>query len=92
MHKIKCAGTRRRNDIRTVQRVMLIWLDSSIDKVSTTCQNAITQQRRIVTDVNTFTDGDQYIQFINTIKNTKACMIISGSLGQHIVPRVHNMS
>jgi tetratricopeptide (TPR) repeat protein len=45
-----------------------------------------------VNDVNTFTDGDQCIQFIHTITNNKACMIISGSLGQHIVPRVHSMS
>ena len=32
------------------------------------------------------------IQFLETISNEKACMIISGSLGQHIVPQVHNMS
>jgi tetratricopeptide (TPR) repeat protein len=90
--KTKGAGARRQPNIRMVQNVMLIWLDSSIDKDNTDCQNTITQLRRTVNDVNTFTDGDQCIQFIHTITNNKACMIISGSLGQHIVPRVHNMS
>jgi tetratricopeptide (TPR) repeat protein len=90
--KTKDAGARQRANIRMVQNVMLVWLDSGIDKDNTDCQNTITQLRRTVNDVNTFTDGDQCIQFINTITNNKACMIISGSLGQHIVPRVHNMS
>jgi hypothetical protein len=52
----------------------------------------VTQLRRMVNDVNTFTDGDGCIQFIEDINDNKVCMIISGSLGQHIVPRVHNMS
>ncbi len=52
----------------------------------------MTQLRRMVNDVNTFTDGDGCIQFIEDINDNKICMIISGSLGQHIVPRVHNMS
>jgi tetratricopeptide (TPR) repeat protein len=92
MEETKGAGASRRTDVRMVQNVMLIWLDSTIDKDNTDCQNTITQLRRIVNDVNTFTDGDQCIQFINTVTNNKACMIISGSLGQHIVPRVHSMS
>jgi tetratricopeptide (TPR) repeat protein len=92
MDGTKDAGARRRTNIRMVQNVMLIWLDGSIDKDNTDCQSTITQLRRTVNDVNTFNDGDQCIQFINTITNNKACMIISGSLGQHIVPRVHNMS
>jgi tetratricopeptide (TPR) repeat protein len=92
MNKTKDTDARRRPNIRMVQNVMLIWLDSNIDKENTDCQNTITQLRRVVNDVNTFTDGDQCIQFINTITHNKTCMIISGSLGQHIVSRVHNMS
>jgi hypothetical protein len=88
----KGADTRRRPNIRMVQNVILIWLDNSIEEDNTDCQNILTQFRRTVNDVNTFADGDQCIQFINNITNNKACMIISGYLGQHIVPRVHNMS
>jgi tetratricopeptide (TPR) repeat protein len=92
VNKTNGAGARQRPNIRMVQNVMLIWLDSRIDKDNTDCQNTITQLRRTMNDVNTFTDGDQCIQFISTITNNKACMIISGYLGQHIVPHVHNMS
>ncbi|CAF1413226.1 unnamed protein product, partial [Adineta steineri] len=50
------------------------------------------QLRRAVTDTNTFTDVDQCFEFIETVVDNKVCMIISGFLEQHIVPRVHNMS
>jgi hypothetical protein len=75
-----------------VQNVLLIWLDNNIDDNSTDCRNTITQLRRVVNSINTFTDGDQCIEFIEEMKNEKACMIISGSLGQHLVPRVHGLS
>ena len=88
----KDARVRRRVDIKMVQNVLLIWLDSNIDDNNQDCQNTVTQLRRMVNNVNTFTDGDECIQFIEDINDNKVCMIISGSLGQHIVPRVHNMS
>ncbi|CAF1685388.1 unnamed protein product, partial [Adineta ricciae] len=64
----------------------------NINNSSKDCQNTITQLRRVVNDVNTYTDGDNCIHFIETITDRKACMIISGALGQHIVRRVHHMS
>ena len=75
-----------------VQNVILIWLDSNIDDNNEDCHNTISQLRRVVNTINTFTDGDQCLQFINNIDNQKACMIISGSLGEYIVPRIHDMS
>ena len=75
-----------------VQNILLIWLDINIDVKNEDCANTVTQLRRVVNDINTFTDGEDCIQFIDTINDNKVCMIVSGSLGQHIVPRVHNMS
>jgi Tfp pilus assembly protein PilF len=88
----KDAGRRRRANIKMVQNVVLIWLDSNIDDNNEDCRNTLVKLRRVVNDVNTFGDGDQCIQFINNINANKVCMIMSGSLGEHIVPRVHNMS
>jgi tetratricopeptide (TPR) repeat protein len=68
-----------------------VWLDNSIDTHNKECQATITELRRVVNDIKTFTDSDQCVQFIEDINNNKAWMIISGSLGQHIVPRVHDM-
>ncbi|UJR23426.1 hypothetical protein I4U23_026431 [Adineta vaga] len=75
-----------------IENVLLVWLDSNIDNNNEDCQNTMKHLRRIVNDLNIYTNGDQCIQFIETIETCKVCMIISGSLGQHIVPQVHNLS
>jgi tetratricopeptide (TPR) repeat protein len=88
----KDARRRRRANIEMVQNVVLIWLDSNIDDNNEDCRNTVVQLRRVVNDINTFGHGEQCIQFINTIDDNKVCIIISGSLGEHIVPQVHNLS
>ncbi|CAF1168295.1 unnamed protein product [Adineta steineri] len=88
----KDADDRRRTNLQQVQNVLLIWLDSNIDETNDDCQNTIIKLRRAVNNIKTYTNGDQCLEFIQTIIDKKVCMIISGSLGQHIVPRVHNMS
>jgi tetratricopeptide (TPR) repeat protein len=88
----KHVPARRRINDRMVQNVLLIWLDKNIDDNSADCRNTITQLRRAVNTIKKYTDGEECIQFLETINNEKVCMIISGALGQHIVPRVHNMS
>src|ERR1700728_2194047 len=80
---------RGRINAQMVQNVLLIWLDNKIDDNSADYRNTIMQLRRAVNTVNTFTDGDQCIQFLQRMDKEKACMIISGSFGQHFVPRVH---
>ena len=84
----------RRVNMKIVQSVILIWLDANIDQEKDPdCQNTITQLHRVINSINTFTDGSQFLDFIETIdsNNHKACIVISGSLGEHVVPRVHHM-
>jgi hypothetical protein len=76
--------------IRMVQNVLLIWLDSNIDDNNDDCRNTVSQLRCVVNDVNPFTNGEECIEFINNMNEEKACMVISGSLGEHMVPRIHN--
>jgi hypothetical protein len=94
--KYAAAATRKQTSTeingRMVQNVLLIWLDKNIDDNSADCRNTITQLRRAVNTIKKYTDGEECIQFLETINNEKVCMIISGALGQHIVPRVHSMS
>ena len=75
-----------------VQNVRLIWLDSNIDDNNSDYQNTINQLRRVVNDINIFSDGEECIQFVESITDNKACIVVSGSLGKVIVRRVHNMS
>ncbi|CAF1275514.1 unnamed protein product [Adineta steineri] len=88
----KGAKDRQRINLQQMQNVLLIWLDNNIDENNDDCQNTITQLRQVVNDINTFSDVDQCFEFIETIVDKKACIIISGSLGQHFVRFVHNMS
>jgi hypothetical protein len=90
----KGANARRQAYIEMVQNIFLIWLDNNIDEENNAdCRNTVTQLQHVVNNVNTFTNSDQCIEFINTIdnNNNKAHMITSDSLAQHIVPLVHNL-
>ena len=80
-----------RANVQLARNVLLIWLDSNIDKNNSDCQNTITHLRRVANAVNVFTDDDECIQFLQDMGNEKACMIISGALGQDMMPRVHDL-
>ena len=83
----------RRDNILMVQNVLLIWLDKNIDEENNDdCRNSINQLRRVINSVNSFTDNDECVTFLSEIKDEKACMIISGSPGQHIVSMIQDMS
>jgi len=85
------AVPQRHRNKRMVQNVLLIWVDSNMDEKSKDCQNTIAHLRQVMNTISTFTDGQECIEFLQEIKDDKVCMIISGSLGKHIVPRVHDM-
>ncbi|CAF4288312.1 unnamed protein product, partial [Adineta steineri] len=80
-----------RLNMQRIQNVLLIWLDAKSNDNNTDCRDTSKQLKGVVNNVNTFTDGEQCVNFIQTISNNKVCMVVSGSLGQDIVPRVHDM-
>src|ERR1019366_7624659 len=55
-------------------------------------RHTVSQLRRVVNSITTFTDGDQCVEFITGKKDEKSCVIISGALGRLIVPVIHDMS
>jgi tetratricopeptide (TPR) repeat protein len=85
----KGTSARRRADIKMVQNVLLIWLDTSIDVKSEDCRNTISQLRRVVNTVHAFNDTDQCIDFLTDICNENVLMIISGALCKNIVSLFH---
>lgn len=75
-----------------VQNFVLVWLDTNIDKVNDTdCRNTIQQLQKVVNTINTFTDANQCINFITNTTDEHIFMIISGTLGEIIVPTIHNI-
>ena len=85
-------ASRRRINVQMVQNVLLIWLDGNVDENNSDCRNTITQLRRSVNNINIFTDSEECLQFLEDMQDEKSCMIISGALGQQIVPRIHDLA
>jgi tetratricopeptide (TPR) repeat protein len=79
------------NRQRIVQNFLLIWLDASIDQSKKDCQDTLTQLRNIVNDIHLFTERDQCVDFLTDIKDMNAFLIADGSLGQQIIPLMHDI-
>lgn len=80
------------NNSNLVQNVILIWLDINIVKDSSAYHDTTTPLQSVVHNIRTYTDSEACIEFIQTINNEKVCLLISGSIGQYIVPRIHAMT
>ncbi|CAF0841308.1 unnamed protein product [Rotaria sordida] len=55
-------------------------------------KNSLNQLRRIVDNIDTFTNTNQCFDFLTQLGDEKVFMIVSGTLGQLIVPIIHHMS
>ena len=83
---------RGRITVQMVQNVLLIWLDGNVDENEADYRNTITQLRRSMNNINIFTNSEECLQFLKDMQDEKSCMIISGALGQQIVPRIHDLT
>ena len=87
----KDARSDGRIDLHMIQNILLVWVDAKIDENTSDCQNTIGHLRRTVNTIHTFVDEQECLRFLEDMADEKVCVIISGVLGQQIVPRVHNM-
>jgi hypothetical protein len=85
------ASGHQQNNLEMVQNILLIWLDINIVKESNDYVKTVTPLRSVINTIKTYTDSEECIQFITSMGNEKACILVSGSVGQHIVPRIHSM-
>ncbi|CAF1638517.1 unnamed protein product [Adineta ricciae] len=76
---------------RMVQNYLLVWVNTNIDEKDEDRQNTLTHLRSVVNDVNIYTQPDACVQFLNSIGDEKAFVITSGSLGQQLVPEIHDI-
>ena len=77
---------------RIMRNFALVWLDSNIDEANSDCQNTIVALRRIVNTIHTFTDWPACFTHISEIKNARVFMVVSGALGQGILPDAQLLS
>jgi tetratricopeptide (TPR) repeat protein len=74
------------------QNNLLVWLDSSIDDSNENFGKYITHLQHIINKINTFTDPKPCVNFLRNIREENVFMIVSGVLGQEIVPKIDAMS
>jgi tetratricopeptide (TPR) repeat protein len=84
------SSTITHNKQRIVQNFLLIWLDASIDQSKKDCQNTLAQLQTVVNDIHLFTEPNQCVDFLTDIEDMKAFLIADGSLGQRIIPLMHD--
>ena len=77
---------------RILQNYRLLWVDASIDETNEDCLHAMAQLRSVVNDVTVFTDPDACVDFLGGVTKERVFVIISDSLAQALVPRIHSMA
>ncbi len=67
-----------------------LWLDHTVNSAE---DNIKTQKelRQIINDLRTFDNSDQCEKYIRQITEQKVVLIVSGALGQQLVPRLHDL-
>ncbi len=75
----------------TVETNSLIWLDAEL-KNNNTNWHAQQQLRNIINNIKTFEDPHECQQYIQQVPmNHRIILIVSGRLGQEIVPYIHHL-
>ena len=78
--------------MRVVQNFLVVWADQNIDERDPLYQESIKLLRKSVNTIKTFRSVDEGHGFISSNRGEKIFLIASGSLGQKIVPLVHDMA
>ncbi|CAF2582429.1 unnamed protein product [Rotaria sp. Silwood2] len=85
--------SRFRSHSHVIQNFVLVWLDPNLNGTpDDDHREIISQVRTIISNIKMFSDVNQCVDFLRKIKNEKAFMIVSGVLGQHALPQIHNIS
>lgn len=77
---------------RRLQNFLLIWLDTKLDESNEDFKQSLQKLRSIVTSIDRFTDPRGCFEFLRKINKEKAFMIVSGALGQQVVPKFEKLS
>jgi hypothetical protein len=78
-------------DDQNLEIFSLVWLDVSVNSSK---ENIDVQQqlRTLIKHLKTFDNSNDCLQYIrNTSKQNQIILIVSGHLGQEIVPRIHRL-
>ena len=75
---------------QSISNFMLIWVDSNIDPNDDDFKLAIDKLQQVTRNMHVFNDGNECANFIHTQKKEQIFLIVSGSLGKELLPRIHH--
>jgi hypothetical protein len=78
-------------DSSNLESVACLWLDQDVNSTDDN-RETLQELRQVINHLRTFNNSDQCEQYIQQITHEKVVLIVSGSLGRHIVPRLHSLS
>jgi hypothetical protein len=83
--------TERNGTTRNLELFTCVWLDENINE---TDDNRESEQklRQIINHLFTCNNEKQCEEYIHGITQEKVVLIVSGALGQHIIPRIHQLT
>ena len=76
---------------RILQNYLLVWVDDTIDETGSQCSHTLQQLRTVLDNLTVFTEPDSCVDFLQNVKNQRALVITSSSLGQVLIPQIHSM-
>ena len=77
---------------RVLQNFLLVWLDANFNETSADFKTSLKYLRQVVASIETFTDAEECVKFLDQIQEEKAFMIVSGALGRQVVREIENKS
>jgi hypothetical protein len=78
-------------DDHNLEILSLVWLDASVNSIPENI-DVQKQLRTLINHLKTFDNSNECLQFIRNIsKQNRIILIVSGRLGQEIVPHIHRL-
>ncbi|CAF1148463.1 unnamed protein product [Didymodactylos carnosus] len=75
---------------RNLEAHTVVWLDANVDKTDDNAKTKV-KLRRTINYLKTFDNLDVCLMYMSNIKTEKVFLIVSGSLGEKIVPLIQQM-
>jgi hypothetical protein len=80
-------STAKRPQARIIGNFIVIWLDSNMSEMN----DLTSKLHRTVYSVRTFSEYEPCVDFLTDVKDQKVFFIMSGVLGEIILPSIHDV-
>jgi hypothetical protein len=67
-----------------------LWLDQNVNSTQDN-RDTLQELRQVINHLRIFDNSDQCEEYIRQITKEKVVLIVSGSLGRQVVPRLHDL-